>query len=655
MLSRLFPTTPAYPQRRCFFCQTDSVILPPYSSSSASASTSAAHPRTSSSASNSPSTSALTISTGTADNWLCSSCQCPNYYDQHGNFQDHYTRPMWDEQYNNDRNQLLKHQLSIQSRKQRGTDAPLPSAALASAPASAPGSASLQCDSNSGPAAGQHDQRLFCHTCQTNQTLQVNLLSDYLPDEADPEYPEKLRALPAYRASIAARYPSVCEACAPAVQSRIEERDQMARSWTLAQWLVRTNDARHGPTNIDGGALDPNTPLQSAAADSAGRRRNEALVAASARQARIRAEMCWLYRGVSWTLSTVAMLACYALASIRPGHVREALLVAEYIVIEEPLSGANAALLAALTTLVVALVSGRGWDPTGRRVARARSRGVRPEVQGLQGWNRCTELLFALRLAAIGLMVAQVAVSSLYDGLPISSDVDWAVQSWGIVALSTEASLLLVALFQLRVRMPPTMRLVSRPLYSQTSQPAAAHVEAEDPLSLLSLAERRGSFPHFPPALGPHRGVPALPALHAARLESLLAPSVPASVPAPPLQSTVHANRDADGDEIMRYSPSSATHTELSINEDENSPTSYKQPNSLRPWGSAATGWPNATQQQQQRKRTEAHEFALGQQRFWEPQKPTGLEEVFGKAVSLNDEQRQEGGGKKAWWDVLRR
>uniref|UniRef100_V5ENP3 Uncharacterized protein n=2 Tax=Kalmanozyma brasiliensis (strain GHG001) TaxID=1365824 RepID=V5ENP3_KALBG len=35
-------------------------------------------------------------------------------------------------------------------------------------------------------------------------------------------------------------------------------------------------------------------------------------------------------------------------------------------------------------------------------------------------------------------------------------------------------------------------------------------------------------------------------------------------------------------------------------------------------------------------------DFQLGPQRFWEPQKPTGLEDVFGRAVSLDDRPQQD-------------
>jgi hypothetical protein len=95
----------------------------------------------------------------------------------------------------------------------------------------------------------------FCHTCQTNQMLLVNLLSCYLPHPdvcfmsaspfnhvpeklvQSPDYRRRLNKLPEYRESLHARYPPVCDACLPAVEEEIQSKDHMARTKALGGWL----------------------------------------------------------------------------------------------------------------------------------------------------------------------------------------------------------------------------------------------------------------------------------------------------------------------------------------------------------------------------------------------------------------------------------
>lgn len=97
----------------------------------------------------------------------------------------------------------------------------------------------------------------LCHTCQTNQMLLVNLLSNYLPPpqasffatityattstrtivSQHPDYAQRVQQLPAYRESLHVRYPPVCVNCQPAVEDEIEQKNQMARTKALGGWL----------------------------------------------------------------------------------------------------------------------------------------------------------------------------------------------------------------------------------------------------------------------------------------------------------------------------------------------------------------------------------------------------------------------------------
>ena len=98
----------------------------------------------------------------------------------------------------------------------------------------------------------------FCSTCQSNQRLIVSLLSSYLPPSddvrlcsyytlpalsltrvvlQDPDYEPRLASFAAYKASMHARYPPVCERCGPLVEEEIRKKDEMARSNALGSWL----------------------------------------------------------------------------------------------------------------------------------------------------------------------------------------------------------------------------------------------------------------------------------------------------------------------------------------------------------------------------------------------------------------------------------
>jgi hypothetical protein len=53
----------------------------------------------------------------------------------------------------------------------------------------------------------------------------------------DPDYEPRLASFAAYKASMHARYPPVCEKCAPLVEEEIRKKDVMARSNALGSWL----------------------------------------------------------------------------------------------------------------------------------------------------------------------------------------------------------------------------------------------------------------------------------------------------------------------------------------------------------------------------------------------------------------------------------
>jgi len=70
-------------------------------------------------------------------------------------------------------------------------------------------------------------------------------LSNYLPDDDDPEYWKFEQALPKYKKELEQRYPQICRKCAPKAQSKINRADYYAGAQNLAM-LGRKTQARRG-------------------------------------------------------------------------------------------------------------------------------------------------------------------------------------------------------------------------------------------------------------------------------------------------------------------------------------------------------------------------------------------------------------------------
>lgn len=239
-----------------------------------------------------------------------------------------------------------------------------------------------------------------------------------------------MRSLPAYRESLDARYPPVCASCLPGVRARISERDRSARASVLGGWLARSSSRSAQRDSLE---RAPGTPGKGKGRDFYV---NVNLAAEARERAASRtAERIWTLRGVAWSASTIAGLVGSALgesclsrgrfdrsladsdysldtiqgtvASDRPSQVlfyvlsrtrwqrsRDPLRLSPSV----PTSSSSASfaitpevppsLGARAFVLVLALISvfWTCWDPTWRRVARARRKGVRPAVTGREHW-----------------------------------------------------------------------------------------------------------------------------------------------------------------------------------------------------------------------------------------------------------------------------
>ncbi|OCL01354.1 hypothetical protein AOQ84DRAFT_306862 [Glonium stellatum] len=93
------------------------------------------------------------------------------------------------------------------------------------------------------PELGSPDETLFCQTCQKNQYLLTQALSEYLPPQNDPKYAEYEASISQYRRSLEERYPQVCANCAPRVRQRIRAAGYAAKTDHLRRMMQRT---RHG-------------------------------------------------------------------------------------------------------------------------------------------------------------------------------------------------------------------------------------------------------------------------------------------------------------------------------------------------------------------------------------------------------------------------
>ena len=104
-------------------------------------------------------------------------------------------------------------------------------------------------DVNHFPSTSQHASNPFCHACQTNQTLLINLRAAYLPSPDDPSYASRVAQLPAYITSLQHRYPPICANCAPSVEAEIRKKDEYARTRALGGALKDSARPRRRPNS----------------------------------------------------------------------------------------------------------------------------------------------------------------------------------------------------------------------------------------------------------------------------------------------------------------------------------------------------------------------------------------------------------------------
>ncbi|KAK8850464.1 hypothetical protein IAR55_004382 [Kwoniella newhampshirensis] len=381
---------------QCFFCLSPS-LLPPHSSSSSS----------------DRKGKGRIAEVGTQWNWQCERCGCWNIKDEKGEMISDLPA-MHSSSYNT----------ASFSLRAKPSTSHLPPASSSTSP--------------------------FCHSCLANQTLIMNMLANYLPDDNDPLYPALFADLPTYLSKLHTRYPPVCQNCQPAVDEALRRSDHRAQveAWGSA---LRRGAATTNTSGGDGG-------------DDIGRGVSSGDILVW----RIRGALYWTGTGLSLSRSLLA-----AMAPSRLGHMSRQRFPGSTITLSTGM-----VLFHALSILWIA------WDPYWLRRVRRRDR---TKVQGRAIWVRNMLYIMVLRLASsLALWHARGAMNA---SKPTNAPAVCA-------AFALEIALLLQAFAKIRVTQPIAIKLVRPvPLHPSPAPPPASystssHVNASTGISSLSVGSQ---------------------------------------------------------------------------------------------------------------------------------------------------------------------
>ncbi|THV06000.1 hypothetical protein K435DRAFT_646074 [Dendrothele bispora CBS 962.96] len=414
----------------------------------------------------------------------------------------------------------------------------------------------------------------FCHTCQTNQMLLMNLLSNYLPPPSSLEYERRLEMLPEYRESLHLRYPPVCDSCMPAVEEEIRKKDNMARSQALGGLLKETK----------------------------GKVTQRRVSQTSEQRERVSKELVvWRVRGCLWGLTLlVAML----------GNLTVAL--------DKSIFGRFVILQPVLPLLVLVSTLWTAWDPTYASVRKSRIQGRDVRYLQMTAWlsRLVSSCLFSLQWFRPHLDFLHLSQSTLRTRLYFST------------TFVLELFILVYSLSTVRVQQPPTIRLIDSNTLSSRSN---------TPLPDQSNSRSR-------------TGTPA-----------------PAKLPEPDLFASLSlSNKPVVASKTPVFGmPSLLSNASVQIDNEE--PSSSRNDDEMD-WTPTSdnvnTAFPIPLNTKQQGKSVDDGSW-LRPQRFFAPEKPTGLETLFEKTkladdVTMSDTSSSAGQGRiwlvvmthleKWWW-----
>ncbi|KAK7064357.1 integral inner nuclear membrane protein ima1 [Favolaschia claudopus] len=286
---------------------------------------------------------------------------------------------------------------------------------------------------------------VFCHTCQTNQMLIVNLLANYLDsDDAD----QGTQTLDGYRESLHLRYPPVCDSCQPAVEEEIRRKDAMARSHALGGYLNQTK----------------------------GKARQRQVSLTREETQKLGTEMLiWRIRGCLWAATVAASILGSASAAL--GY--------------RPFSWLSV-LLPALPLFATISIFWAVWDPTYSSFRSARIQGRDVRVRGKTRYIKLQMVTWATRLTT-SIILATYRLNRA-DPLHLSLFPSYPSRIYFSAALVIELGAALISYFTLQLQQPPTIRLIDTAKHmpdlsrsrSQTPIPSAPQNSSPEPENLFA-------------------------------------------------------------------------------------------------------------------------------------------------------------------------
>ncbi|KAF5356202.1 hypothetical protein D9756_004116 [Leucocoprinus leucothites] len=414
----------------------------------------------------------------------------------------------------------------------------------------------------------------FCHTCQTNQMLIVNLLSSYLPPPEHSEYAQRIEMFPEYRESLHTRYPPVCEKCMPVVEDEIRKKDQMARSKALGAWLK----------------------------DSKGKDSQRRVSAHSKDREKVVVELYWWkLRGGLWLATSVLSLLFYtsAIFGYRPFF---------FLNLLQPI----------FPLVVLSSILWTVWDPTYASFRRAQRQGREVRVIGKKEYIVLQMIIWSARLlTSILFWLRWRDFRNDYFELYHRSSQLACIYFSTVTAIEVIAQIL--SFHRLRLKQPPAVRLIE----TQTFRFTPSRSNTPHPSSSGS----RGATPAPPTAqpLKASTSATSEPDL----LASLSLSSKPVITPKNPVFGlpSLLSNPAADSDGQDRND---------GIDDDENA----------MDW--TPTDPRTATSRKRKTNTKQSEDVWLRPQKFFAPEKPTGLESLFARTRLEDDAMMVDGPEEEA-------
>ncbi|GAO48489.1 hypothetical protein SAICODRAFT_7492 [Saitoella complicata NRRL Y-17804] len=522
---------------------------------------------------------------GRMKEWLCPECDAVNHYDENGNIADFVPEPK--------------------------PLPPLASTSMATAPP---------------PLSSP-----FCTTCTTNQALVSHTLASYLPSEDDPDYETYLSAYPAYKENLEERYPQICEMCAPKVRERLARNNYVAKASVVGGWLERS---KKGEGEVEG----------------------------RGRGGAVRAlwTVVWVVRGVGWWVVTVVMLAWY-LSGIHYPREHLASLHIPPQVLDFPTFWSSSIPLTSPTALALFRRYINTLTPYSTFVVfwnykwLAAERIPGAKIVGTRENIKCMAVLHALRLVS----------SHVLGGkwVRIEDEEVYAKVSLGFLVVSI--MILVVSRNVLKVQLPAKITLKdsvdiqvpSSPIAEALAESAKREPEASptklaqlpaEPLARSAPFNTPGFSDRNPNFTVPRSMDPILPSTDAAAEADndiptpfKSRPKIRTDVepmdwnPSPPPTAKVFEQPVSNGSPFQHYRPGSNNPLPVDI---------------VSPYGKVPIRAPGFGAQTQHQfgspsnpflptpKTTKDADTTLAPQKFFAPEKPTGLEGLFGSTLQLEDE-----------------